>query len=59
MAGKFELKTAKSGQYHFNLKAGNGQIIATSELYESKSAALNGIESVRKNAADAVLDDQT
>lgn len=59
MAGTFELKTAKSGQFHFNLKAGNGQIIATSELYESKSAALNGIESVRKNAADAVLDDQT
>lgn len=59
MAGKFELKTAKSGQFHFNLKAGNGQVIATSELYESKSAALNGIESVRENAADAVLDDQT
>lgn len=59
MAGKYELKTAKSGQFHFNLKAGNGQTIATSELYESKAAALNGIESVRKNAADAVLDDQT
>jgi uncharacterized protein YegP (UPF0339 family) len=59
MAGKFELKTAASGQIHFNLKAGNGEVIATSEMYESKSAALNGIESVRKNAADAVLDDQT
>lgn len=59
MAGTFELKTAKSGQIHFNLKAGNGQIIATSEMYESKAAALNGIESVRKNAADAALDDQT
>ncbi|MCW2750859.1 MAG: hypothetical protein JWR83_1969 [Aeromicrobium sp.] len=59
MAGKFELKTAKSGQFHFNLKAGNGQIIATSEMYESKAAALNGIESVRTNAPDAVLDDQS
>ncbi len=59
MAGKFELKTAKSGQFHFNLKSGNGQIIATSEMYKSKAAALNGIESVRKNAAGAVLDDQS
>lgn len=59
MAGKFELKTAKSGQFHFNLKAGNGQIIATSEMYESKAAALNGIESVRNNAKDAALDDQS
>ena len=52
MAGKFELKTAKSGQFHFNLLAGNGQIILSSELYESKASALNGIESVKKNAAD-------
>ncbi len=59
MAGKFELKTAKSGQFHFNLKAGNGQIIATSEMYESKAAALNGIESVRNSAAGAALDDQS
>jgi uncharacterized protein YegP (UPF0339 family) len=59
MAAKFDLKKAASGQFHFNLKAGNGEIIATSEMYESKSAALNGIDSVRRNAADAVLDDQT
>jgi uncharacterized protein len=52
MAGKFELKTAKSGQFHFNLLAGNGQIILSSEMYESKASALNGIESVKKNAAD-------
>jgi len=51
MAGKFELKTAKSGQIHFNLLAGNGQIILSSEMYESKASALNGIESVKKNAA--------
>lgn len=52
MAGKFELKTAKDGQYMFNLKAGNGQVILTSELYKTKAAAENGIESVRKNAPD-------
>ena len=52
MAGKFELKVAKNGKYHFNLLAGNGQIILSSEMYESKSAAENGIASVSKNAAD-------
>ena len=52
MAGKFELKIAKNGKYHFNLLAGNGQVILSSEMYESKSAAENGIASVQKNAAD-------
>lgn len=52
MAAEYELKTAKNGKFHFNLKAGNGQIILSSEMYESKSAAENGIESVRKNSPD-------
>ena len=52
MAGKFELKVSKNGKYHFNLLAGNGQIILSSEMYESKSAAENGIASVSKNAGD-------
>jgi hypothetical protein len=52
MAGKFELKTAKNGKFFFNLKASNGQIILSSEMYETKSAAENGIESVKKNSAD-------
>jgi uncharacterized protein YegP (UPF0339 family) len=52
MAGKFELKVAKNGKYHFNLLAGNGQIILSSEMYESRSAAENGIASVQKNAGD-------
>lgn len=52
MAGKFELKVAKDGQFMFNLKAGNGQVILTSELYKTKAAAENGIESVRKNVAN-------
>ena len=58
MAGKFVLK--KSGtQYMFNLKAGNGEIIATSERYATKQGALNGIESVKKNAPGATTEDQT
>lgn len=52
MAGKFDLTISPSGKHMFNLKAGNGQTILTSELYESKSAAENGIESVKKNAGD-------
>ncbi|MAT43631.1 MAG: hypothetical protein CL609_14935 [Anaerolineaceae bacterium] len=52
MAGKFELKQLKNEQYLFNLKASNGQIILTSEQYKSKSGAVNGIESVRKNAVN-------
>ncbi len=53
MAGKFEIKQSANGKFHFNLKAGNGQIILSSEMYESKSACNNGIESVRKNGIDA------
>ncbi len=53
MAGKYELKLSTNGKYHFNLKAGNGQVILSSELYESKAAALNGIESIKKNSGDA------
>lgn len=59
MAGKFVLEKGASGKYHFNLLAGNGQVIATSQTYEQKSSALHGIESVRQNAADAEIDDQT
>lgn len=59
VAGKFELYQDRGGKYRFRLKAGNGQIIAVSEAYNSKSSALNGIESIRKNAKGAKLDDQT
>jgi uncharacterized protein YegP (UPF0339 family) len=52
MAGKYELKKSANGKYYFNLKAGNGQVILSSEMYESKAAANNGIESVRKNGTD-------
>ena len=50
MSGKFELKKAKDGQFHFNLLATNGQPILSSEMYKAKDSALNGIESVRKNS---------
>jgi uncharacterized protein len=59
MAGKFAIKKGKSGQYHFVLKAGNGEIIATSEEYTTKAAAKNGIASVKANAASAPIDDET
>jgi uncharacterized protein YegP (UPF0339 family) len=60
MAAKFELYEDKSGEFRFRLKAGNGEVIATSsESYKTKSAALNGIESIKKNAAEANVDDQT
>jgi uncharacterized protein len=52
MAGKFELKKATNGQFHFNLKAGNGEVILSSGMYKAKADAENGIASVQKNAAD-------
>lgn len=48
--GKFEIKKDKSGKFRFNLKAGNGQVILSSQGYASKSGCDNGIESVRKNS---------
>lgn len=59
MAGKFELYKDKAGKFRFRLKASNGQVIATGEAYESKKSALNGIDSIRRNAPDAALDDQS
>ena len=59
MAAKFVLKKGSTGKFHFNLIATNGQVIATSEAYESKAAAINGIESVKKNSPVAEVEDQT
>jgi uncharacterized protein YegP (UPF0339 family) len=59
MAAKFVLKKGMTGKFHFNLLATNGQVIATSEAYESKAAAINGIDSVKQNAPLAEVDDQT
>ncbi|CAM3857958.1 YegP family protein [Pseudomonas wadenswilerensis] len=50
MAGWFELNTSSDGQYRFVLKAGNGEIILTSELYKAKGSAESGIASVQANS---------
>ena len=52
---KFEIYTDKAGEFRFRLKATNGQIIAVSEGYKAMASCLNGIESVKKNAADAAV----
>ncbi len=57
--GAFETREAKNGQYYFVLKATNGQIIGQSEMYASASGMTGGIESVKKNAPVAEIDDQT
>ncbi|HNL84782.1 MAG TPA: YegP family protein [Chitinophagales bacterium] len=57
--GRYDRKEASNGKPFFNLKAGNGQVIGTSELYESVASRENGIESVKKNAPDAETEDTT
>jgi uncharacterized protein len=52
MAGWYELSTSKDGQFRFVLKAGNSEIILTSELYKAKASAENGIASVQTNCGD-------
>ena len=60
MAGKFEVYTDARGEYRWRLKAANGQTIATGgEGYASKAGCMNGIKSVKTNAPDAEVDDQT
>jgi uncharacterized protein len=58
MAGKFEIFKDKAGEFRFRLKVG-GEIIAASEGYTTKQNCKNGIESVKKNAPDADIDDLT
>lgn len=52
MAGWYELSKSENGQFRFVLKAGNAETILTSEQYTTKAAALNGIASIQKNAAE-------
>ena len=52
---KFEMYTDKKGEFRFRLKATNGEIIATSEGYKAKAGCLNGIESIKKNAASEIV----
>ncbi|WP_191859454.1 YegP family protein [Hanstruepera ponticola] len=56
---KFERKTASNGKFHFNIKAGNGQIIGSSQMYAGESGMENGIQSVKTNAPSAELVDKT
>ena len=58
MAGRFVIKQTKTGT-KFDLKAANGEVIASSEVYSSEAACKNGIESVRTNAPKASVEDQT
>lgn len=56
---KFDSKTSSNGKPYFNLKATNGQIIGSSEMYESVASRDNGIASVKNTAPDATVDDTT
>jgi len=59
MAAKFTVYKDKSNQFRFNLKAGNGEIIAVGESYPDKKSCLKGIASIQKNAPVAVIVDDT
>lgn len=56
---KYDRKTSSNGKPFFNLKATNGQIIGSSEMYESVAARENGITSVKNNAPEATVEDTT
>ena len=53
--GRFERKTSSNGKFFFNLLAGNGQVVGSSEMYESEASRDNGIKSVQTNAPDATV----
>jgi uncharacterized protein YegP (UPF0339 family) len=59
MPGKFVVKKGTTGKFRFSLLSTNGQIVATSEAYNSKASAMGGIRSVKSLAADAEVEDQT
>ncbi|MEU8637691.1 DUF1508 domain-containing protein [Amycolatopsis sp. NPDC048633] len=55
MAGKFEVYQDKAGKFRFRLKAGNGEVVAVGEAYESKTSAKAGCEAVQRAAAGASI----
>jgi uncharacterized protein len=59
MDTKFEVNRDEAGQFRFKLIAANGLTIAVSQGYTTKENAMNGIASVKENAAKAVIDDRT
>lgn len=56
-SSSYETKTAANGKFYFNLKAGNGQVIGTSQMYEGQDGMENGIASVKTNAPDAAVEE--
>lgn len=56
---RFDRQTASNGKTYFNLKATNGQVIGTSQMYETEATRETGIASVKRNAPDAKVDDQS
>lgn len=59
MAGKFEVYEDGAGKFRFRLKAGNGEVVATGQAYETKAAAVKGTKAVQRAAADATIKDLT
>lgn len=59
MAAKFEVYEDKAGKFRFRLKAGNGEVVATGEAYESKAAAVKGCDAVKRAAEAAEVVDLT
>jgi len=57
--GKFVVKKGSTGKFRFNLLSTNGQVVATSEAYNSKASAMGGIRAVKSLAGDATIEDQT
>lgn len=57
MASKFELYTDKAGKWRFRMKAANGEIVLSSEAYENKQSALNGIKVIKKDSPTAMIDE--
>ncbi len=56
---KFELYKDMAGKFRYRLKASNGNVLASSDGYDTKRSAMNGIKSLQKNATDAEIDDRT
>ena len=59
MPGKFVVKKGTTGKFRFNLLSTNGQVVATSEAYNSKASAMGGVRAVKALADDAAIEDQT
>lgn len=54
---RFEVKTSSNGKHYFNLKAGNGQVIGTSQMYADADNCNSGIEAVMNNAPNATVEE--